>query len=155
MSTCDILKLSTCRSFFNKLLAKPRDGLIEQVEEFILDTNNSSAKSSDSSKTWFRGRTSRQSNIAFRRNFIILVPDEALVWLKRVSNRKWLESCLLFTSWKTTLRSSTMVSGTVSKLRILSLQLDLLVFTLNKDKSTNYKKKMFNRNKQFQIKLNK
>lgn len=40
---------STCRSFFNKLLANTRDGLIEKLEDFISDTNKHSAKSRASS----------------------------------------------------------------------------------------------------------
>lgn len=102
---------------------------------------NSSAKSSASCNIWFRGRTSRQSNIAFRRNFIMLAFDEGLVWLKRVSNMKWFESCRLFTSWKIILRSSKIACGTVSKLRILSIHVDLLVFVLDKKNGLVNKKK--------------
>lgn len=64
---------------------------------------------------------------------MVLVPNEILAWLKRGSNAKWLRgSCLLFISWKTVLRSSKIIFGTVSKLRTFSIQLDLFVLTLNK-----------------------
>lgn len=139
MTRSDRIEVRTCRSFFNKLLARARDGLIEHVEEFMLDLKNSSAKSSASCNIWFRGRTSRQSNIAFRRNFIMLAFDEVFVWLKRVSNMKWLESCRLFTSWKIILRSSKIASGTASKLKIRSIQVDLLVFVLDKKRLVNKK----------------
>lgn len=73
--SCTKIKITkyTWRFLFKRLFAKDRHGVAEELIEFILVFDNSSATSTASSKMWFLGNAVKQSKIALRRNFIILV----------------------------------------------------------------------------------
>lgn len=122
--------IHTCLSFFNRFFAKDRD-ILAVEEEFSLAVYISVVTRIASSKTWLRGKTWSKSSIAFLRNF-----DRPGLWERSCilpindSNLQLCESWFLFTMSDTALRSSRMSSVIVSKLKILSSQLELFVEVL-------------------------
>ena len=106
----------TCRSFFKSHLAKDREGVSEGMEPLVCIAQASSARSRASSKTWLRGKVFAQRRRALRRNLIISL----LLLGSSVSS-----STVNFKQFKTEL-------GGVSKLRMSSIQLALLVQSLKK-----------------------
>lgn len=130
---------NTCRSFFKRPFAKPRHGVTEQLQEFIFVRNISSATRTASSKMWLRGKAVKQSKIALRRNFIISILLEASCALpSRTSklNPHELVWVLVKTSL-TLLNFSERKSGTASRLRIFSVQLELFVHILQEKRKKN------------------
>jgi hypothetical protein len=121
---------NTCRSFFNRDFASTRHGVVESI--FV--TEKSSATRAASSNMWLRGKAVKQSNTAFRRNFIASVLLELLLVIPD-SNSKLLElelpSDLSKISWRL-LKFFDIGSGNTSMLRSLSFQLELFVQILER-----------------------
>lgn len=121
----------TWRLLFNRLFASTRQGVTEQLDEFIMVFDSSSATRAASSRTKFCGNTVIQSNVALRRNFIILVHiDMSLVLLKRCSKLIPAGFPSLFVKKSWSLSSSNKGSGSASRLRVFSTQVELLVQVL-------------------------
>lgn len=127
----------TCRSRFRRDFAKARHGVVGCLHEFICVWYRSSAVRAASSKKELRGKTVRQSSIALRRNFIILVLlDVSSLLLKRDSKSRtsgWLLLCARVSFTLT--NSSIKESGKVSSLESFSVQLALFVQNLHTEET--------------------